>query len=70
MTTTTTMATTTMAMIRYKHIASQLASYAIPQFVRLLPEMESTGTFKQRKVGIGYMVLGLGYRVGAHTDTA
>lgn len=35
---------------RYKHIAEQLASYAIPQFIRLLPAMESTGTFKQRKV--------------------
>lgn len=34
----------------YKHIAGNLASYAIPQFIRLLPEMESTGTFKQRKV--------------------
>ena len=32
------------------HVTKDLASYAVPQFVRLLPEMESTGTFKQRKV--------------------
>ena len=33
-----------------KHVTSELASYAIPQFLRALPKMESTGTFKQRKV--------------------
>jgi len=34
----------------YAHCKEALASYALPIFVRLLPEMESTGTFKQRKV--------------------
>lgn len=29
---------------------AELPSYAVPVFVRMLPEMESTGTFKQRKV--------------------
>jgi fatty-acyl-CoA synthase len=32
------------------HIDKDLASYARPLFLRLLPQMESTGTFKQRKV--------------------
>ena len=35
---------------RYKHLADNLATYAMPAFLRLLPAMESTGTFKQRKV--------------------
>ena len=34
----------------YAHCKQALANYALPLFVRLLPEMESTGTFKQRKV--------------------
>ena len=32
------------------HARQSLASYALPQFVRLLPQMEITGTFKHRKV--------------------
>jgi fatty-acyl-CoA synthase len=32
------------------HINKDLASYAVPQFIRVLPEMEITGTFKHRKV--------------------
>ena len=31
---------------------AQLPSYAVPAFVRLLPAMEQTGTFKQNKVGL------------------
>ena len=34
----------------HEHCKTALASYAMPVFVRLLPAMESTGTFKQRKV--------------------
>jgi acyl-CoA synthetase (AMP-forming)/AMP-acid ligase II len=33
-----------------KHVDDNLASYQRPLFVRLLPEMQSTTTFKQRKV--------------------
>jgi fatty-acyl-CoA synthase len=33
-------------------VDDELASYARPLFVRLLPEMEITGTFKQRKVDL------------------
>ena len=33
-----------------EYLGQNLASYAMPQFIRLLPEMEVTGTFKQRKV--------------------
>ena len=33
-----------------EYMRQDLASYALPQFIRYLPEMESTGTFKQRKV--------------------
>jgi fatty-acyl-CoA synthase len=33
-------------------VESDLASYARPLFVRILPEMEITGTFKQRKVDL------------------
>ena len=33
-----------------KHVDENLATYQRPLFVRHLPEMESTGTFKQRKV--------------------
>lgn len=33
-----------------KHIQLSLASYAVPIFLRLLPQMEITGTFKHRKV--------------------
>ncbi|HEX7776218.1 MAG TPA: long-chain-acyl-CoA synthetase [Parvibaculum sp.] len=33
-----------------KHIDKELPEYARPLFVRLAPEMETTGTFKQRKV--------------------
>jgi len=32
------------------HCIASLGTYAVPVFVRLLPQMESTGTFKQRKV--------------------
>ena len=46
----------------YAHCKQALANYALPLFVRLLPEMESTGTFKQRKVtfvkeGVGIAVV-------------
>jgi fatty-acyl-CoA synthase len=33
-------------------VAEELPSYARPLFVRLLPEMETTGTFKQRKMDL------------------
>ena len=33
-----------------KHVDDNLATYQRPLFVRLLPEMQSTTTFKQRKV--------------------
>ena len=33
-------------------VDSELASYARPLFVRILPEMEITGTFKHRKVDL------------------
>ncbi|WP_439815194.1 long-chain-acyl-CoA synthetase [Zavarzinia sp. CC-PAN008] len=33
-----------------QHIERNLPAYARPLFVRLLPQMDSTGTFKQRKV--------------------
>jgi fatty-acyl-CoA synthase len=35
-----------------QRIDSELASYARPLFIRLLPEMEITGTFKHRKVDL------------------
>jgi len=34
----------------YAHVASSLPSYARPVFVRIGPELETTGTFKHRKV--------------------
>lgn len=34
----------------YRHAASHLPAYAQPAFVRLLPEMDVTGTLKQRKL--------------------
>jgi fatty-acyl-CoA synthase len=34
------------------HIAQDLPSYAQPLFVRVLPAMETTGTFKQRKMDL------------------
>ena len=34
------------------HIAAQLPTYARPIFLRILPEMEITGTFKHRKVDL------------------
>ncbi len=34
------------------HIKAELATYARPLFLRLLPEMEITGTFKHRKVDL------------------
>lgn len=34
----------------YKALASKLPSYAIPIFIRVQPEAETTGTFKYRKV--------------------
>ncbi|KAI8059172.1 hypothetical protein BC940DRAFT_314197 [Gongronella butleri] len=33
-----------------KHLKEQLPSYAVPQFLRIVPAMEITGTFKQQKV--------------------
>ncbi|CDS05178.1 hypothetical protein LRAMOSA07707 [Lichtheimia ramosa] len=33
----------------YAYLAKRLAKYAIPVFIRILPEMSSTGTFKQQK---------------------
>lgn len=33
----------------YKYLAKRLAKYAIPVFIRILPEMSATGTFKQQK---------------------
>jgi fatty-acyl-CoA synthase len=35
-----------------EHIANQLPSYAQPLFVRILPSMETTGTFKMRKMDL------------------
>ena len=34
------------------HVHSQLPSYARPLFLRLTPEIETTGTFKYRKVDL------------------
>ncbi|CAK8696041.1 unnamed protein product [Clavelina lepadiformis] len=36
----------------YDHVCSSLPSYARPIFVRVLTELELTGTFKQRKVAL------------------
>uniref|UniRef100_F6U4H3 Very long-chain fatty acid transport protein n=1 Tax=Ciona intestinalis TaxID=7719 RepID=F6U4H3_CIOIN len=36
----------------YKHVEHALPSYARPMFVRVQPELEVTGTFKQRKVNL------------------
>jgi fatty-acyl-CoA synthase len=33
-------------------VEADLASYARPQFVRLLPEIDTTGTFKYRKLDL------------------
>ena len=33
-----------------KHLTSQLPGYAVPQYVRLLQSVETTGTFKYQKV--------------------
>ena len=33
------------------HARKELPSYAVPLFIRKLPEIEITGTFKHRKVG-------------------
>lgn len=38
--------------IFFKSIKSELTSYAAPLFVRLRKEMETTGTFKYRKVDL------------------
>ena len=35
-----------------EHVKLQLPSYAVPMFLRLQPEIEVTGTFKQRKVDL------------------
>ncbi|HVI32636.1 long-chain-acyl-CoA synthetase [Phenylobacterium sp.] len=35
-----------------EHVARELPSYAQPLFVRLLPEMQTTGTFKVRKMDL------------------
>jgi fatty-acyl-CoA synthase len=34
------------------HVARELPSYAQPVFVRILPSMETTGTFKIRKMDL------------------
>mmetsp|Transcript_585 Transcript_585/g.580 ORF Transcript_585/g.580 Transcript_585/m.580 type:complete len:96 (-) Transcript_585:88-375(-) len=34
------------------HMQNSLATYAMPMFIRILPQMDSTGTFKQRKVDL------------------
>ncbi|MHA1189073.1 MAG: AMP-binding enzyme, partial [Alphaproteobacteria bacterium] len=36
----------------YAHVADQLPRYARPVFLRLQPEIDITGTFKQRKVDL------------------
>jgi fatty-acyl-CoA synthase len=36
----------------YAHAARHLPRYAMPAFVRLVPEMDVTGTLKQRKIGL------------------
>ncbi|KAI7882824.1 acetyl-CoA synthetase-like protein [Lichtheimia hyalospora FSU 10163] len=36
----------------YSYLEKRLAKYAIPVFIRILPEMSSTGTFKQQKHGL------------------
>ena len=35
-----------------EHVAGELPSYAQPLFLRLLPEMQTTGTFKVRKIDL------------------
>jgi fatty-acyl-CoA synthase len=35
-----------------RHILAELATYARPVFIRILPQMEITGTFKHRKVDL------------------
>jgi fatty-acyl-CoA synthase len=35
-----------------RHIAARLPAYARPLFLRLVPEIDHTGTFKQRKVDL------------------
>jgi fatty-acyl-CoA synthase len=35
-----------------RHIEARLPAYARPLFLRLVPEIEHTGTFKQRKVDL------------------
>ncbi|MEH6678023.1 long-chain-acyl-CoA synthetase [Phenylobacterium sp.] len=35
-----------------EHVARELPSYAQPLFLRMMPAMETTGTFKQRKVDL------------------
>merc|ERR1711963_115129 len=34
----------------YKHASSSLPTYAVPLFLRILPAMQVTGTFKHQKV--------------------
>jgi hypothetical protein len=36
----------------YQHVTGQLAAYARPLFLRVRPELETTGTFKHRKVDL------------------
>lgn len=36
----------------FGHVSRQLAAYARPLFIRVRPEMETTGTFKHRKVDL------------------
>jgi fatty-acyl-CoA synthase len=36
----------------YEHVTRELATYARPLFLRLQPELETTGTFKHRKVDL------------------
>jgi fatty-acyl-CoA synthase len=35
-----------------RHVVDELAPYARPLFIRILPQMEVTGTFKHRKVDL------------------
>ena len=35
-----------------KHVRKELPAYSVPLFIRFLPEVEITGTFKHKKVYI------------------
>ena len=51
-----------------EHVARELPSYAQPLFVRLLPAMDTTGTFKIRKVDLVADKGELLPRIAAHAD--